>query len=63
MTDEIFNQIMAVRDTGAVNMFDVRGVSELCDTLDFPELQDYLAKSANEYSHFILTGERPTATI
>lgn len=63
MTDKIVKQILAIRDTGATNMFDVRRVSELCDVLDFIELQDYLAKHAREYCEFILTGKRPADMI
>lgn len=63
MTDKIIRQILAIRDTGATNMFDVKRVSELCDVLGFDELQDFIAKDANAYCQFILTGKRESVTI
>lgn len=56
MQNKIKAQIMAIRDTGATNMFDVQRVSEICDVLGFDELQDFIAKNAHGYCHFILTG-------
>lgn len=63
MTDKIIRQILAIRDTGATNMFDVNRVSEICDVLGFDELQDFIAKDANAYCQFILTGKRESVTI
>lgn len=63
MKDKIIKQIIAIRDTGATNMFDVRRVSELCDVLGFDELQDFIAKDSNGYCKFILTGDRASVTI
>ena len=63
MTDKIIRQILAIRDTGATNMFDAKRVSELCDVLGFDELQDFIAKDANAYCQFILTGKRESVTI
>lgn len=56
MKNKIINQINAIRETGVTNMFDVQRVSELCDVLGFDELQDFIAKDAHSYCHFILTG-------
>lgn len=63
MTDKIKNQILAVRATGAVNMFDLHRVSELCDVLGFDELQDYIIKNKTDYFNFILTGKVPAVII
>lgn len=63
MTDKIIRQILVIRDTGATNMFDVQRVSEICDVLGFEELQDFIAKKANDYCRFILTGDRSLVTI
>lgn len=63
MTDKIIRQILAIRDTGATNMFDVQRVSEICDVLGFEELQDFIAKDSAAYCQFILTGKRESVTI
>lgn len=63
LQDKIVKQILAIRNTGVTNMFDVQRVSELCDVLGFDELQDFIAKDAHGYCHFILTGKRDFGTI
>ena len=59
MTNTVKEQILEVRDTGAVNMFDVHGVQRTANSLDLLELVVYLNERENirEYSRFILTGE------
>lgn len=57
MTEEIKNQIMAVRQTGATNMFDVIRVMEIAEDLDFDELVEYLPDNKAEYVNFILYGK------
>ena len=42
MTEKIKNQILAVRQTGATNMFDIIRVMEIAEELDFDELVEYL---------------------
>lgn len=61
MTQKIKEQILAVRDDGGSNMFDVNGVMRIAYDLDLYELVNYLADHDNhrEYSHFIMTGEAP----
>lgn len=61
MTQKVKEQILAVRETGGSNMFDVNGVMRIASDLDFFELVNYLADHNNrrEYSHFIMTGEAP----
>ena len=57
MTETIKYQILAIRDTGLTNMFDVNAVQRLAYERDFYELVVYLEENRKEYVHFILTGE------
>ena len=57
MTDTVKRQILAVRDTGLTNMFDVRMVQRIANDMGFYELVVYLEEHRREYAHFILTGE------
>ena len=57
MTDEIKNQILAIRQTGATNMFDIIKVKEIAELLDFTELAEFLPDNKAEYVNFILTGK------
>lgn len=57
MTEEIKNQILAVRQTGATNMFDIIRVMEIAEDLDFNELVEYLPVNKAEYVNFILYGK------
>ncbi len=57
MTEKIKEQILAIRDTGLTNMFDVSAVQRLAYERDFYELVVYLEENRKEYVHFILTGE------
>ena len=57
MTQEIKNQILAVRQTGATNMFDIVKVRELAELLEFEELAEYLPENKAEYVNFILYGK------
>ena len=57
MTDEIREQIMAIRDSGLTNMFDIKAVQRLAYERDFFELVIFLEEHPKEYMHFILTGE------
>ena len=50
-------QILAIRDTGLTNMFDIGMVQRLAYERDFYELVLYLEDHRSEYAHFILTGE------
>ena len=61
MTTQIREQILAVRDDGGSNMFDINGVMRIANDLELFELVNYLADRDNrrEYSHFIMTGEAP----
>ena len=57
MTEKIKEQILAVRDTGLTNMFDVSAVQRIANDMGFFELVVYLEDNRCEYAHFILTGE------
>lgn len=57
MTDTVRQQILAIRDTGLTNMFDVRMVQRLAYDRDYYELVCYLEDHQKEYARFIITGE------
>ena len=57
MEDKVKNQILAVRDTGLTNMFDVRAVQRIANDMGFYELVVYIAEHRRGYAQFILTGE------
>ncbi len=57
MKQTIKKQILAIRDTGLTNMFDVNMVQRLAYERDFYELVTYLEDHRKEYVRFILTGE------
>ena len=56
MKDKIKQQILAVRDTGKTNMFDVMSVQRLAIEMGLYALVDYLEEHRAEYVRFILTG-------
>jgi len=57
MDKKIKEQILAIRDTGQTNMFDVATVQRIAYDMGFHELTVYLEDNCKEYAHFILTGE------
>ena len=57
MTKEIREQIMAIRDSGLTNMFDVNAVQRLANEREFYELVMFIEDHKPEYVKFILTGE------
>ena len=57
MTEKVREQILAIRDTGLTNMFDLPMVQRLAYERDFYELVCWLEDHQKEYAHFILTGE------
>ena len=57
MEQKIKEQILAIRDTGLTNMFDIGMVQRLAYERDFYELVLYLEDHRSEDAHFILTGE------
>ena len=57
MSETVKKQILAIRDTGLTNMFEVRTVQRIANDREFYELVVYLEEHRREYAHFILTGE------
>ena len=57
MTDKVKEQILAVRDTGLTNMFDLRAVQRIAYEMDFYELVTFIEEETAAYVRFILTGE------
>lgn len=57
MSDKVFEQIMAIRDSGVVNMLSVREVQRVAFDRDFHELVCYIEDDPKRYFHFIMTGE------
>ena len=57
MTEEIREQIMAIRDSGETNMFDTRTVQYIANREGYYELVVYLEEHRTEYWNFIMTGE------
>ena len=60
ITDEIFKQILEVRNTGETNMFDIRGVMKVAYDLELYELVSFLDNKKNhkDYLQFIQDGKR-----
>lgn len=59
MTETIKEQILAIRDTGETNMFDINMVRYIANREGYHELANYLVENRKEYSNFILTGKAP----
>ncbi|HGS9459664.1 DUF5049 domain-containing protein [Clostridioides difficile] len=60
MNEIIMQQILAIRETGETNLFDLPVVTSIALRAGYTELVDYLEKNKGEYVHFILTGEAKT---
>lgn len=57
MDEKVKEQILAIRDTGLTNMFDVNMVQRLAFERDFYELVIFLEEHRKEYVNFILYGD------
>ena len=57
MTEKVRDQILAIRDTGLTNLFDLPMVQRLAYERGFYELVLWLEEHRKEYVHFIMTGE------
>ena len=57
MTEKVKDQILAIRDTGLTNLFDIPMVQRLAYERGYYELVCYLEEHRKEYAHFIMTGE------
>ncbi len=62
MNEKVKEQILAIRDTGATNMFDINSVGRLAMDHSYYELVSFLEEKTKEYLHFILTGETEEIT-
>ena len=60
MTEKVREQILAIRDTGLTNMFDIPMVQRLAYDRGYYELVCWLEDHKKEYARFILTGEADT---
>ena len=59
----IEEQILAVRDTGETNMFDINAVGQIAMREEFFELVEYLYEHEDEYVEFILHGKKKQETV
>lgn len=57
MNETIRNQILAIRDMGLTNMFDVHMVQRLAYERNYFELVIFLEEHQKEYVQFILYGD------
>lgn len=57
MTEIVKEQILAIRETGITNMFDLPAVQRLAYERNFFDLVVYIEEHPKEYAHFILTGD------
>ena len=57
MTKKIKEQILAIRDSGLTNMFDVNMVQRLAYERNFYELVCFIEEDRKAYGHFIMTGK------
>lgn len=57
MNETIRNQILAIRDMGLTNMFDVHMVQRLAFERNYFELVIFLEEHRKEYVQFILYGD------
>ena len=57
MTEKVKEQILAIRDTGLTNMFDLAAVQRLANDRGMYELVVFIEENRASYVRFILTGE------
>ena len=58
MNEKVFAQIMDIRDSGRVNMFDIPSVQRVAFESGFYELVCFIEEDRAAYIRFILTGEQ-----
>ncbi len=56
MTEKIKEQILAIRDTGLTNMFDITAVQRLAYEREFYELVMFIEEHRKEYVRIIIAG-------
>ncbi len=57
MNEKVFSQIMDIRDSGRVNMFDAPAVQRIAFEMGYYELACFIEEDCAAYVRFILTGE------
>lgn len=57
MDVKVKEQILAVRDTGLTNMFDIPAVQRIAFEMNFLELVCFIEENRTAYVNFILRGE------
>jgi len=57
MNQKIKEQILAVRETGLTNMFDIHAVQRIAYEMDFYELVNLLEEEKAKYVKFIINGQ------
>ena len=58
MNEKVVSQIMDIRNSGQVNMFDVPSVQRMAFEMGFYELICFIEEDRAAYVRFILTGEK-----
>ncbi len=58
ISDTLVDQIFVIRNSGAVNMFDVHSVQSDAHRRGFNELVLFISGNRKEYVDYILTGKR-----
>lgn len=57
MKEKIREQILAIRDSGVTNMFDLNRVQYEANKLNFYELVVFIEENKDKYVNFIMTGK------
>ena len=57
MSNNVREQILAIRNTGLTNMFDLCAVQQIAHDMNFFQLVVFLEEHRDKYVRFILTGE------
>ena len=55
----IKEQILAVRDTGKTNMFDIHAVQRIAFDMGLYELVTFIEDSRKAYTDFVISGKEP----
>lgn len=57
MNEKVKEQLLAVRETGLTNMFELNAVQRIAYDIDFFELVNFIEENKSAYVRFILTGD------
>ena len=61
MTDKVRDQILAIRDIGLTNMFELNMVQRLAHDIEYYELVVFIEENRAAYVRFIRSGESESA--